>query len=667
MTLSTVPVPTSVPAPGTVPAAPVTGTGSSPVPVAFLGRTSTLVLQDPAASLGRQLRKVQERLPDGWFIAAHFWDVESGGLDLEQRGHGTGYDKLNVNIPRDGGLAALLAEAKSPSPRFAVVMCEDIARSGRDTYNALRLEKELSGAGIVLLAADEPIDIAGTSATTLLVRRMKQSVAEWYRYELKEKAAAGFVQHSLAGYNNGRAPYGYLADRSPHPVPSKAAQGCTKTRLILDPVTAPVVEQIFSWRVSGRVGMDTIANRLNTDPVLYPPPGKSGCWQAPTIAGILANPKYTGHMVYGRTRTKNGQRGRDVPKDQWLWTPEPAHPAIIDRPTWDAAQGEGQAHSTSTDTPGLSNHPAAKTVYPLRGIIRCHHCGRRLTGRRVTGRRGQITLYYDCPHNPSNPRHAANFPDHPKCIKIRQDLLAARLAEFFDTRIFGPDRAALLAATLPGAPAAAGRKREQDTAKLSKRLRDIDAAEDAYTREIEQFAALGADNPAVTALRSRILTRFGELETERAQINTKLTALATATPATPDPALLDQLPRLAGLLNTAPAVLQQELYRLFHIQITYHHQENKITCHATITHHTTRQLTALTSHQPAGHTTSGHPETLALLPNAARATSGRQRCSGFPGPNYTREALVHLMIGPGKRSFNLSSAAARPRVRPVCS
>jgi hypothetical protein len=47
-------------------------------------RTSTLEMQDPRASLRRQLRSSQARLPPGWFIAAVYWDVESGGgLDLE--------------------------------------------------------------------------------------------------------------------------------------------------------------------------------------------------------------------------------------------------------------------------------------------------------------------------------------------------------------------------------------------------------------------------------------------------------------------------------------------------------------------------------------------------------------------------------------------------------
>ena len=89
---------------------------AEPVPVAFLGRTSTLVMQDPVASLRRQLRACQAKLPAGWFLAAHYWDIESGGLDIEARGHGTSHEGLDVGIPRDGGLAALLAEAASPLP-----------------------------------------------------------------------------------------------------------------------------------------------------------------------------------------------------------------------------------------------------------------------------------------------------------------------------------------------------------------------------------------------------------------------------------------------------------------------------------------------------------------------------------------------------------------------
>ncbi|MFI5067230.1 MAG: recombinase family protein [Streptosporangiales bacterium] len=206
------------------------------VPVAFAGRTSTLTMQDPVASMRRQARECQDRLLPGWYIAAWYWDIESGGMDLEDRGHGSEHELFTgMGIPRDGGLADLLTEARSPAPRFAAVICEDIERSGRDTFNALKLEKELSAAGVPLFATDEPIDLAGVNSTTVLVRRVKQGVAEWFRLQIKEKAWKGLREHSLDGWNTGTPPYGYTAERIPHPVPVKAAQGRTKSRLIPDP------------------------------------------------------------------------------------------------------------------------------------------------------------------------------------------------------------------------------------------------------------------------------------------------------------------------------------------------------------------------------------------------------------------------------------------------
>jgi len=104
----------------------------------------------------------------------------------------------------------------------------------------------------------------------------------------------------------------------------KAAQGRTKTRLALDPDRAPVVERIFFWRTQARLGVITITNRLNADRDAYTPPGDCG-WTAMAVYAILRNPKYTGHMVFGRRRTVNG-KSRPVPVEDWLWSPEPSPP-----------------------------------------------------------------------------------------------------------------------------------------------------------------------------------------------------------------------------------------------------------------------------------------------------------------------------------------------------
>src|SRR6266567_6441896 len=105
----------------------------------------------------------------------------------------------------------------APPPGFAAVICEDIERSGRDTFNALKLEKQLAEAGIPLFATDEPIDIGGMNATTLLVRRVKQGIAEWYRFQIKEKAWKGLREHSLAGWNIGPRPVRLPGRESPPP------------------------------------------------------------------------------------------------------------------------------------------------------------------------------------------------------------------------------------------------------------------------------------------------------------------------------------------------------------------------------------------------------------------------------------------------------------------
>ena len=204
------------------------GGPAEPVPVAVLARTSTLALQDPAASLRRQITSTREWLPPGFYVAGYYWDVESGGLDLEDRGHGH-YEQFTAQgIPRDGGLADLLAEARSPQPRFAAVVVEDIERASRDFYNSIKLERELSDQGIPFFATDEPADIKGVNPTTLLIRRVKQGFAEYFRLQLKEKVWKGLKEHSDRAGTSAKSPTATCPRRSPTPTRPKPPRACPK-------------------------------------------------------------------------------------------------------------------------------------------------------------------------------------------------------------------------------------------------------------------------------------------------------------------------------------------------------------------------------------------------------------------------------------------------------
>jgi site-specific DNA recombinase len=487
-----------------------------------------------------------------------------------------------AGIPRDGGIADLLHEAKSPTPYFAFVICEDIERSARSMYNSLKLERELQDQGIPLFATDEPFNIEGINATTVLVRRVKQGVAEWYRLQLKGKVWDGLKEHSLDGWNLGRPPVGYLGEKHPHPNPIKAAEGRSKTRLATHAVYGPIIGQIYRWRVSEHLGKPTIRARLAADPLTYPPPDPTAGWSLALVDEILSNPKYTGHQVMGRRRRKGGKKIW-APPQEWIWTPEPTHPALVDKAAWDKAQRMGRRHGNVRD-PEMPTRRTGRR-HKFRSRLYCSICHRRLSGTTIRN-----NTYYRCPHEPGNPRHYAAYPGH-RTVSVREDLMMAAFARFFTERVFGPGRAAMLAATLPASTAAADQRRQQRAAALRKKLAKIDVSERALVTELE--TPIDPADAAAQALRNRVRARFTELYTERTGIESELATLETAPVDEDDPTLLDELPALGDILTGAPAALTERLLAAFDIKATYNRDKHQVTIHATITDTTPQAVTDL--------------------------------------------------------------------------
>ncbi|MGH3193925.1 MAG: recombinase family protein [Streptosporangiaceae bacterium] len=477
------------------------------------------------------------------------------------------------------------------------------------------MEKELSRDGIPLFATDEPASIEGINSTTVLVRRVKQGVAKWYRLQLKENAWKGLQEHSLAGWNIGFPPYGYAADRIPHPAPAKAAMGRTKSRLILDPARGPVVEQIYTWRTVTRLSVRAITARLNADPAAYPPPDRRPYWTQRAVAVILANPKYTGHMVYGRTRKTTDGRTRAVPQDQWIWTPEPVHPAIIDRPTWDQAQKIGAERGNIRDPETPTARQGRR--YILRSRIRHNACQRRMCGTWRTSANGNTYIYYKCPHDPANARHAAAYPDH-GTVALSETAIMTAIAGFFDQYVFGPDRAALLTAQLPATSAEHAEARARSQARLHTELARIEVAERGLISELE--APADPADPAAQAYRAR----YAELYDQRTRTETQLKDLQADTPQDNDPALLDHLPIAAAVFTDAPGRIKEALLTAFDIQALYRNDKNQVTIWATITEDTPRTIAALLadprtdSDTGTGTGTSGQDEFYHSVPTPIR-------------------------------------------------
>jgi site-specific DNA recombinase len=447
------------------------------------------------------------------------------------------------------------------------------------------------------------------NSTAVLIRRVKQSVAEWYRLQIKEAAWKGLREHAMDGWNIGRPPYGYAGERHPHPAPEKAAQGRTKTRLVADPVRAAAVAQIFRWRTVQHLGVTTITARLAGNPGTYPAPDPERGWSPLTVYGILRNPKYTGHMVYGRTRTR-GRRVVATDPAEWLWSPEPTHPAII-------TQAAAAEHATSRDDiPGdTRDDDTGRRTYVLRSRIRCRACRRRMAGATrfssryyKPGTPDAAITYYRCPHNPANPRHLAAAPDHPANLIVREDAILAAVRQFCDERIFGPDRSKLLAASYPAAAATRAARRDRRAAALRQRIDRITASQDAHAAGLLALAETAADERAITALRARTLARLTDLQKDHDKLTAELTALTAPDPDAPpspgNPELLNSLPRLAGILDDAPPRLVAQLLEALDIQGVYSKEKNQLTLRAAITRSTPDALAALIADShPGAHGT----------------------------------------------------------------
>src|SRR5271166_3720275 len=127
---------------------------------AYFGRVSDKDKQDPSLSIPRQLNKCSEELPVGDEFVAHYWDIESGRKYMDERGNGADGSLYGIDVPRDGGVTELLADARKG--RFDAVMVESIDRLSRMTADSTRVEQELERIGIGLFASDEPMIVNAT-------------------------------------------------------------------------------------------------------------------------------------------------------------------------------------------------------------------------------------------------------------------------------------------------------------------------------------------------------------------------------------------------------------------------------------------------------------------------------------------------------------------------
>jgi DNA invertase Pin-like site-specific DNA recombinase len=212
------------------------------------------------------------------------------------------------------------------------IVCWNISRFSRSTVDGLKAIERVENAGGRLYSEEGNIG--------KLDRTIRLAIAE----DERDRSRAGFANATANAIARGvyiaaKVPFGYERDPDTR-------------RLVPDPDTAPIVNELFARRAKGRSWAQLSAWLEETH----------GIYKArETLRGMIHNSAYLGHARQG-----------DVVNER-------AHEPLVSKRLWDAA------HEATGERP---THTGASAHLLLRGLVSCATCGHKMV---VGSMRGRIT------------------------------------------------------------------------------------------------------------------------------------------------------------------------------------------------------------------------------------------------------------------------------------
>ena len=237
--------------------------------------------------------------------------------------------------------------------QFTVVLVWKVDRFGRNREEIALNKVKMKKSGVKLLYAKESIP---DGPEGIILESLLEGLAEYYSAELSQKVKRGIRESMLKGHAIGSNPMlGYnIVDK----------------KYVVDPLTAPIVREIFERYTSGENATD-IYKDLNSRGVRT---AKGEPFKRNTLYYILRNEKYIGISRYG-----------DIVLYDII---EP----IIEPELFQRVQErlELNKHNRSR------SKSVAPEEYLLTGKLYCGYCERPIIGESGTSRNGSLYYYYKC-------------------------------------------------------------------------------------------------------------------------------------------------------------------------------------------------------------------------------------------------------------------------------
>lgn len=251
----------------------------------------------------------------------------------------------------------------------STLITKDLSRLGRNYLETgTYIEVFFPNHNVRYIAINDGVDSIDNAQMD--ITPFRNIINEMYAKDTSRKIKSALHARKMQGkYMATTAPFGYKKDESDH------------NRLVIDEVTAPVVELIFSIAEEG-VGLHTICNRLRKAKVMKPSFYKKELferyideekmydWDTAYVSKILHDPVYAGNLIVAErpTKTMRSKKRQYIPyaeREVIYGTHEP----IIEQNRWNNVQKILQSR------PPVIGESSSGYDNIFRGIIKCADCG----------------------------------------------------------------------------------------------------------------------------------------------------------------------------------------------------------------------------------------------------------------------------------------------------
>lgn len=320
-------------------------------------------------------------------------DLKLCGLYADNGETGTNFERSDFQ--------RLMADVRAGKINCIVV--KDLSRFGRNCVEAGDyLERVFPFLGVRFISIGDSYDSNAANAGDALSVALRNLVNEAYSLDISRKSGTVLREKMQRGEFIGTfAAYGYLRDPA------------DKHHMIVDPETAPIVQEIFC-RVAGGEAVRSVLRWLNAEGILSPccyryqkgicldkrfADGAEKPWSQWTLKKLLGNPVYLGHTVQGRQRSElyAGIRERQLPPSEWIVV-ENTHEPLVTQEIFNQVQAVQDANRERYYANlGKYDHLGGEDNI-FRTLVFCSDCGRPMVRYKEVSHGKRVFYRFLCPN-----------------------------------------------------------------------------------------------------------------------------------------------------------------------------------------------------------------------------------------------------------------------------